>query len=100
MRRVLQRCVLVRVVVTTVAVAAPAAAASALAAASQAPTMVGPVRASEHTSTSVRLRWAPARDDVGVAGYRIYRGRAGTLQTRLAHIATIDPASNYTASHL
>ena len=41
---------------------------------SQAPSAPGNVTASTRTTTSIALTWAPATDNVGVAGYGIYNG--------------------------
>ncbi|MFJ8079030.1 cellulase family glycosylhydrolase [Streptomyces sp. NPDC096205] len=49
----------------------------------QAPTAPGAPTAAEVTATGVRLSWAPATDNVGVAGYDVVR-LDGTQETRVA----------------
>ena len=46
----------------------------------QPPTAPGNVTASTRTATSISLTWAPASDNVGVTGYRVYNG-ANVVQT-------------------
>ncbi|MBC7643521.1 MAG: fibronectin type III domain-containing protein [Thermoleophilia bacterium] len=50
-----------------------------------APSQVGQLSTSSATMTSVKLMWAPAADDIGIAGYTVYRdyggGNVGELAT-------------------
>jgi hypothetical protein len=54
------------------------------------PTAPGQVVVARTGPTSVALTWSPSSDDVGVAGYAVWRAPHGTP---LATIATIDPAA-------
>lgn len=75
-----------------VATARPASAADTVA-----PGEAGTIIASNLTSSSVSLRWARSTDDVGIEGYRVYRGRSATS---LSLIATTDAVTSYSATHL
>jgi chitodextrinase len=47
----------------------------------QAPSKPGNVTATTRTTTSIALSWAPSLDNVGVVGYRLYRGGVETGTT-------------------
>jgi chitodextrinase len=47
----------------------------------QAPSKPGNVTATTRTATSIALLWAPSVDNIGVIGYRLYRGGAETGTT-------------------
>jgi len=55
------------------------------------------VTASGVTSTSVSLSWSPSTDNVGVAGYRVYRGGtlAGTTTTTSFTDTGLTPSTQY-----
>jgi chitodextrinase len=73
---------------------------SACAADSLSPTQPGPITVSNLTTTSAVLSWARSTDDVGVVGYRVYRGAATGAKTDLTLIASLDATSSYLVSRL
>jgi len=52
------------------------------------------------TTTTASMKWGPSSDNVGIEGYRVYRGAASTPDTGLALIATTDAVTSYTATNL
>jgi len=63
----------------------------------QAPSAPGSLSAAPASSTSVQLSWTAATDNVGVAGYRVYRGgvQIGTT-TALSYLDTgLQPQTTY-----
>jgi Iron/zinc purple acid phosphatase-like protein C/Calcineurin-like phosphoesterase len=64
------------------------------------PTQPGEITVSSLTATSATLSWAKSTDDVGVVGYRVYRGPASAADAELSLIASIDVASSYSATRL
>jgi hypothetical protein len=64
------------------------------------PTQPGTVTVSAVTATSAKLAWARSTDNVGVEGYRVYRGPAAAAVTSLALIATTDAVPSYSATKL
>jgi hypothetical protein len=52
------------------------------------------------TATSATLEWGRSTDDVGVVGYRLFRGAAGAPATSLRLITSVDNARSYIATHL
>jgi fibronectin type 3 domain-containing protein len=79
-----------------VAVGAP----TASAADTSAPSQPGTVTVSGVTATSASLAWGRSTDDVGIEGYRVYRGPAGAADTALNLIATTDAVTSYAATKL
>ncbi|HEV7205053.1 MAG TPA: hypothetical protein VGN18_10600 [Jatrophihabitans sp.] len=61
------------------------------------PTEPGTITVSGLTSSSAALAWARSTDDVGIEGYRVYRG---STVTSMSLIATTDAVASYSASHL
>lgn len=70
---------------------------TAWAADTSAPTEPGPITVSSVTSSSAYLQWGRSTDDVGIEGYRVYRGLSSTS---LALIATTDALTYYAAQYL
>jgi fibronectin type 3 domain-containing protein len=64
------------------------------------PTQPGAITVSSLTATSATLSWAKSTDDVGVVGYRVYRGPASAADTQLAWISSLDVTSSYSATRL
>ena len=77
-----------------------AAAPEALAADTTPPTQPGAITVTNVTPTSARLAWGRSTDDVGIEGYRVYRGPAGAAASALELIATNDGGTSYPASRL
>ena len=65
-----------------------------------APTQPGVVTVSSVTASTAVLKWGGSTDNVGIEGYRIYRGPAGAADTALALVATTDAVTSYTATSL
>ncbi len=65
---------------------------------SQAPTQPGGVTASTRTATSIALTWQPSNDDVGVAGYGLYRGgsRVSTTTSTTSIFSGLACGTSYT----
>ena len=63
------------------------------------PTQPGAITVSSLTATSATLSWAKSTDDVGVVGYRVYRGPASAADTQLT-ISSLDVTSSYSATRL
>ncbi|MEV4177505.1 DUF4832 domain-containing protein [Nonomuraea sp. NPDC049709] len=63
-----------------------------------APTALTGLTSPSRTANSVTLSWTAATDNVGVAGYRIYRGttQAGTSATTSFTETGLNPATSYT----
>jgi hypothetical protein len=78
------------------AVTAPAA----LAADTSPPTAPGPITVSSLTATSAKLAWTRSTDNVGIEGYRVYRGPAAAATSALTLIATTDAVTSYSATRL
>ncbi len=81
---------LVAALTTAVAAAAPAADTSP-------PSQPGAISVSGLSSSSAVLKWGPSVDDVGIEGYRVYRGAS---VASLALIATTDGVASYSATDL
>ena len=64
------------------------------------PTQPGTITVSNVTATSAALGWAKSSDNVGVVGYRVYRGPAAAADADLTLIASIDVTSSYSATRL
>jgi Iron/zinc purple acid phosphatase-like protein C/Calcineurin-like phosphoesterase len=64
------------------------------------PTQPGAITVANVTPSSARLAWGRSTDDVGVEGYRVYRGPAGAADSSLDLIATTDAVPSYVASRL
>jgi chitodextrinase len=64
------------------------------------PTQPGTITVSNVTATSAALGWAKSTDNVGVVGYRVYRGPAAAADADLTLIASIDVTSSYSATRL
>jgi hypothetical protein len=78
------------------AVGAPTASAADTAA----PSQPGTITVSSLTTTSAKLAWGRSTDDVGIEGYRVYRGPASAADSALSLIATTDAVTSYSASKL
>jgi len=76
------------------------AAATALAADTVPPTQPGAVTVSSVTPTSAKLAWGGSSDDVGIEGYRVYRGPSAAADSALSLIATTDAVTSYAATKL
>jgi hypothetical protein len=61
------------------------------------PTQPGVIAVSSVTSSSMVLKWASSSDNVGIQGYRVYRGPSASS---LALIATTEGATSYSAKNL
>lgn len=63
----------------------------------QPPTAPAGVTVTAHTSNTVTLGWQPATDNVGVTGYRVYRGdtQAATSTTTSAVVSGLEPSTTY-----
>jgi hypothetical protein len=64
------------------------------------PTQPGPITVSNLTATSASLAWGKSSDDIGVVGYRVYRGPASASESELRWIATNDGGTSYSATKL
>jgi hypothetical protein len=64
------------------------------------PTEPGAITVTGATGSTVALRWIGSTDDVGIEGYRVYRGSAAAADTALSLIATTDAVASYTATRL
>ncbi len=62
------------------------------------PTTPSATACSNITSTSLTLSWAPASDNIGVAGYRVFQNGAlrTTTPTNSANLTGLSPATTYT----
>ena len=70
---------------------------AASAADTSAPSEPGAVTVSGLTASSATLSWARSKDNVGIEGYRVYRGpAAGAFNL----IATTDAVASYSATRL
>ena len=67
---------------------------------SQPPTAPSNVTATTRTTTSIALTWAPATDDVGVAGYGVYNGAdlVDTTAGSTGIVSSLTCGTNYTLS--
>jgi hypothetical protein len=74
--------------------------ATACAASATSPTQPGRLTVSHLTATSATLGWAKSKDDVGVVGYRVYRGPAAAADADLTLIASLDVTSSFSATRL
>ena len=61
------------------------------------PSEPGVISVSGLSSSGGVLKWGVSSDDVGIEGYRVYRGASGSS---LALIATTDAVSSYSAKNL
>ena len=61
------------------------------------PTEPGIITVSAITASSASLSWGQSADDVGIEGYRVYRG---TVPTSVRLIATTDAVTSYAATRL
>ena len=91
-----------RVLIVTVLCACLLAvsAAAAVAADTSPPTQPGTITVSSVTAATAALSWGRSTDDVGIEGYRVYRGSAGDADAALALVATTDAVTSYTATNL
>jgi hypothetical protein len=62
-----------------------------------APSWPGTITVSGVTASGARLKWGPSADNVGIEGYRVYRGASAST---LALIATTDAVTSYSATAL
>jgi chitodextrinase len=74
-----------------------AVAPAALAADTSAPSQPGVIAVSGLSSSGAMLKWAASTDNVGIEGYRVYRGASASS---LALIATTDAVTSYNATNL
>jgi chitodextrinase len=65
-----------------------------------APTEPGAVTVTSVTATSAKLSWGRSTDNVGIEGYRVYRGPAGAADTALSLISTTDAVTSFSPTHL
>jgi hypothetical protein len=72
----------------------------ALAADTSPPTQPGAITPSAITTTSATLTWGKSTDNVGIEGYRVYRGPATAADSALSLIATTDAVTTYKPSKL
>ena len=73
---------------------------AASAADSTPPTQPGAITVSNVTATSASLAWGKSTDDVGIVGYRVYRGPSSASDSELRWIATTDGGNSYSATKL
>ncbi|MEO7664993.1 MAG: fibronectin type III domain-containing protein, partial [Candidatus Limnocylindrales bacterium] len=64
------------------------------------PTTPGTISAKSVTSSSAKLSWTRSKDNVGIEGYRVLIGPAGTPAAQLVDIWTTDDVPSYTATNL
>lgn len=64
------------------------------------PTEPGAITVTGATASTVALRWIASTDNVGIEGYRVYRGPAAAADAALNLIATTDAVASYTATTL
>jgi fibronectin type 3 domain-containing protein len=64
------------------------------------PTSVGIVIVSSITSSSAMISWGQSSDNVGIEGYRIYRGAPGDPVSSLKDIDTTDAVASYQPTKL
>jgi chitodextrinase len=68
----------------------------------QKPTMAGNLQANATTATAVTLSWTASSDNIGVAGYRVYRGGGATPVTTTTSTSYTDtgrsPSTTYSYS--
>jgi len=95
--RTVPRLTTIALVAGVVLFAAPT---SARAADTTAPSEPGTITVSNVTATGASLKWGGSTDDVGIEGYRVYRGPASGGVTGLSLIATTDAVTSYTATSL
>lgn len=72
----------------------------AVAADTSPPTQPGAITVSSVTSTGASLKWAASRDNIGIEGYRVYRGPSTAAASALALIATTDAVTKFAPVHL
>ncbi|MCW3004886.1 MAG: hypothetical protein JWQ20_4184 [Conexibacter sp.] len=90
-----------RALAAACAAACAAGPASASAGADTTPPTAPPsLAASAVTATSATLGWGRSIDDVGVEGYRLYRGPAGAPESSLRQVTTVDTVQSYVARNL
>ena len=85
------------VVALLVAGLSAAGAPAAPAADTSPPSQPGMIDVSGLSSSDAVLKWGASSDDVGIEGYRVYRGASGSS---LALIATTDAVTSYSATDL
>jgi hypothetical protein len=90
----------VRVAATAAIVSLAVAAPPAIAADASPPTQPGAITVSGVSATSASLSWGRSSDDVGIEGYRVYRGPTGAASAELSLIATTDAVTSYGATRL
>jgi chitodextrinase len=73
------------------------AAATVLAADTSPPSQPGTITVSGVSSTSATLKWGSSSDNVGIEGYRVYRGASGGP---LSLITTTDAVTSFSAKNL
>jgi hypothetical protein len=64
------------------------------------PTEPGTITVTAVTTSSAKLHWIRSNDNIGIEGYRVYRGPAAAADTALRLIATTDATNSYTAAKL
>ena len=72
---------------------------SASAADTSAPTQPGVITVSSITAVTASLKWGVSSDNVGIEGYRVYRGPATAADSALSLIATTDAVTSYIATN-
>jgi fibronectin type 3 domain-containing protein len=65
-----------------------------------APTQPGPITVSGISAAAASLKWTASSDNVGIEGYRVYRGPEAAANTALSLIATTDAVTSYRAANL
>jgi hypothetical protein len=64
------------------------------------PSQPGSITVSKLTTTSAALSWGSSSDNVGIEGYRVYRGPSGAGVVAMTLIATTDAVTSYPATKL
>ena len=64
------------------------------------PTEPGAITVTGVTGNTVALHWIGSTDNVGIEGYRVYRGPPAAAESALSLIATTDAVTSYTATRL
>ena len=88
------------VIVAGAVVALPMTLASAASSDTSPPSEPGTITVSGVAATGASLKWGASTDNVGIEGYRVYRGLASQGSTPSALITTTDAVTSYTAAHL
>ena len=64
------------------------------------PSEPGTIAVSSVTSSAASLKWGASSDNVGIEGYRVYRGPASAADTALSLVATTDAVTSFSAVNL